>query len=289
MTTPANTSRKTWNQLLLVGVGLLGGSIAAAVRQAGLAKNIVGVGRNPERLQAAQQAGLIDSYSTDLPSTAAESDFVIVCTPVGRVVADILTAATACKPETRLTDVGSVKATICSELQIQLPEGHSFIGSHPLAGSEKQGFEHACPNLFNNRTCIVTPDENSSSGALKDIKQFWKSLGMHVLEMSAKCHDIAIAETSHTPHVVSAALAAMLASENQPLTSTGFRDTTRIAAGSPDLWVDILLSNGKAISESLRTYTDRLNEFQNAIADGDATTLKKLLQEAKTNRDSLNT
>ena len=283
---PAATLLKSSN-IGIVGVGLIGGSIAAALKKRGFNGRIIGIGRNSVRLQDAQTAGLVDEFTTDLTDAAAKCDLIIFCTPVDRIAYGVITAAAKSSPGTLITDAGSVKGSICRELDGRLPGGVTFIGSHPLAGSEKNGFEHADADLFVGRTCVVTPDIATPPEQLERLTRFWETLGMIVVSMTAEDHDAALARTSHLPHVVAAALAATLSPENDELAATGFADTTRIASGDPELWTAILLANADAVSNRLSEYTQQLDEFRAAIVNRDADVLKNLLEEAKRKRDDL--
>jgi len=271
----------------IVGVGLIGGSIAAALRQRGFCGKILGVGRTASRLEAAQAAGLIDTGTTDLSTAAAEASLMVFCTPVDRIVEGVLEAAKTCRAGTLLTDAGSIKQTICDELSTRLPSGVTFIGSHPLAGSEKQGFEHADADLFLGRVCVVTPDETTPPRSLEQLRSFWEFLGNRVVEMTPAQHDQILARTSHLPHVVAAALAGTFSDLPAELTAGGYRDTTRIAAGDPDLWVSILLGNAEAVVCGLDRCGAKLVEFRDAITNRDAAALKSLLETAKRNRDAI--
>ncbi len=269
--------------IVIVGVGLIGGSIAAARKKRGFGGRIIGVGRNRARLETARNTGLIDQVTTHLADAAQQADLMIFCTPVDLIAEGVKAAAPHCRRYTLLTDAGSVKQTICQKICGFLPQGVTFIGSHPLAGSEKNGFEYADPDLFDGRVCVVTPDE--STDALSRLTVFWQSLGLCVVEMSASDHDKALARTSHVPHVVAAALASSLSESNRLLASSGFADTTRIASGDPDLWVAILLANADEVVRGIEAHCQTLDEFRESIANRDATALKKLLQLAKTKRD----
>ncbi len=272
----------------IIGVGLLGGSIAAAARKRKLTGKILGAGRNPARMRAAQHSGLLDRGTTNIAETSAESDLIIVCTPVNHIPQFIRTVAQNSKPGTIITDVGSTKQKICEALYGNLPEGVTFVASHPLAGSEKTGFEFADPNLFQDRPCVITPDDALPVDAVSKVRQFWEALGMHVLETSPHKHDQILAETSHLPHVVSSALAMTLTEENRSFTSTGFRDTTRIAAGDPALWIEILLNNREAVVSSIDKYTHSLQQLRDAIINHDENQLRQLLEDGKKNHDALN-
>lgn len=273
--------------LAIVGVGLLGGSVALAAKQRGLCQHVVGIGRNAERLQAAVDAGVIDSFATSIVDVDPVWGFVVVGTPVDRIVADVRAVAECSRPGTLITDVGSVKGAICRDLAGGLPEGVHFVGSHPLAGSEKRGFEVAAPDLFDGRVCVVTPDDASDSAAVERTTVFWETLGSRIVRMAPDAHDVALATTSHVPHVVAAALAAALPESERDLAATGFRDTTRIASGDPDLWVAILQENAAAVEASLGRFDAALDAFRQAIRKGDAGELKKHLELAKRSRDAL--
>lgn len=271
----------------IAGVGLIGGSIAAALRQRGFRGRIFGIGRSAERLDAARQSGLIDEGFTEARAAAAVSDLIVFCTPVDQIVGKVLAASQGCRAGTLITDAGSVKGRICRSLAGRLPEGVTFIGSHPLAGSEKQGFEHARADLYNGRVCVLTPIENSPDSECSRLQAFWEFLGARVLTMSPEDHDAALAVTSHMPHVAAAAVAMLLDERLRPFAATGFRDTTRIAAGDPDLWVAILQQNASEVVRALDELDGVFSEFRRAIATGDALSLKNLLEAAKTNRDAL--
>lgn len=274
--------------IAIIGVGLIGGSIAAAIRQRKQAATVIGVGRDSSRLAKAQQSGLIDEAATDLGSVAERSDLLIFCTPVDRIVAGVREAAKRARPGMLITDAGSVKGTICRELATGLPAGVEFVGSHPLAGSEKQGFEHADPQLFAGRICVMTPTPTTKPGTVARIARFWQNLGAVAVEMTPEDHDRALAQTSHLPHVVAAALAAMIGPEYiGRLAATGFRDTTRIASGDPDLWTAILLANVEPVLAELQKYEESLTAFRQGLIARDAARVKELLATAKARRDRI--
>lgn len=290
----------------IVGVGLIGGSIAAALRARGYKGKIIGSGRNPARLEAARKAGLLDETTTDPP----QASLVVVCTPVDRIARDVRLAAAIAAPGTLITDAGSVKGSICRELAGALPEGVTFIGAHPLAGSEKQGFEHAHADLFVDALCVLISEDDGVRGhrkageprlmrerilderedlrnALTRAERFWQFLGARVVRMSADDHDRVLARTSHLPHVVAAALAGSLSESDLPFAATGFRDTTRIASGDPELWTAILLANAQCALDAIDSFRDLLDEFRAAIAAGDTTKLESLLDHARSIRAAL--
>lgn len=274
--------------LAVVGVGLLGGSVALAARQRDVADRVIGIGRNPERLQSAVDAGVIDEFLTELPDGDAPWTTVVIGTPVDRIAEDVQRIAAISRPGTLITDVGSVKGSICEAIQAaSLPNRVSFVGAHPLAGSHETGFEAARANLFDDRVTVVTPNPAGDESANSAVSSFWEQLGSRVIEMSPAEHDAALATTSHLPHVAASALAATLPEAFQRLAAGGFKDTTRIAAGDPDLWVAILIENAAAVSTSLDAFSQSFGKFRTAVENRDADELKKLLQVAKRNRDAL--
>lgn len=271
--------------IAIIGVGLIGGSIGAAVKRRGVARTVIGVGRNEARLQGARDAGLIDVASTSLHAVR-DAGLVIVCTPVDRIAADVLAAADHLHAGSVITDAGSVKAAIYRDVEAAgLPEGVRFVGSHPLAGSEKAGWEHADADLFEDRVCVVTPEREIEDCSC--VRHFWESLGMRTVVMSAEEHDRAVATTSHLPHVAAAGLASLLQEELVPLAATGFRDTTRIAAGDPDLWTAILMSNAGPVQDGLSRLIEQFEQVREALAAGDAAAIRRFLASAKANRDVL--
>ncbi len=273
-------------EIAIVGVGLIGGSISAAVKERGLAKTIVGIGRSRDRLAAAQRSGLVDIVSIDVAATGS-SDLVIVCTPVDCIAADVRAVAGASRSGALITDAGSVKGAICDALKDGLRHGSTFVGSHPLAGSEKTGWENAQADLFENRLCVITPGPNDDPQAVQTVEDFWRSIGMRTRRMSAQEHDRALAITSHLPHAVAAALASMLTSETRDFAATGFRDTTRIAAGDPNIWTGIFLQNAEPVAEQIDVLIEKLSQLRDHATQQDAQGLDALLTEARREREQL--
>lgn len=273
--------------LAVVGVGLLGGSVALAARQFGVVQHVVGIGRDAARLQAAVDAGIIDEFCTEPTEDHAYWDMVVVATPVDRIATDVRKIARISLPGTIITDVGSVKADICESIGAEPAPGVFFVGSHPMAGSEKRGFETARGDLFIDRVVVVTPDKRTENEALELVTEFWTLIGSRVVTRPAQQHDEAVATTSHVPHVAASALASLLWEDQHDLAANGFRDTTRVAAGDPDLWTAILKSNSEAVLPSLRTFIESLELFEDALENGDAKQLKLLLDLGKKNRDAL--
>ena len=287
MSEPASPPAPRFGTLVIAGVGLIGGSIAAAARLRQLADRIVGIGRTESRLAAAVDAGLIDEGSTSV-AAAAEADFAVVCTPVDRICTDVRALAEVLAPDALITDAGSTKQLVCEELaDLCGADGPAFIGSHPLAGSQLQGFEHSDPTLFQDRVCVVTPTDSAQPTQARRVEQFWRELGSTVVRRTPGEHDRALARTSHLPHLVAAALAGTLQTDDVELAASGFRDTTRIAAGDPGLWVPILTQNARPVQDALEELQARLREFADSLQHDDPSALQKLLEEAKRQRDGL--
>lgn len=274
------------NTLAIVGVGLIGGSIALAARRRGIAARIVGIDQQPDSLDRARRAGMLDEGYADLKAAAA-ADLVLFCTPVDCIAAQVIEVSAHCRPGTLLTDTGSTKASILREVQGRLPPGIEFIGSHPLAGSEKHGPAHASAHLLENRLVIVTPVPGSSDNGLSRIRDFWTALGARVRMMEAGEHDRALALTSHLPHLLSSALAGILPSDLGELTATGFRDMTRLAAGQPALWAAIFRANQGHLLTALNRLEERLRHFRDTLLQDDRCTLETLLQQGKHVRDDI--
>lgn len=281
---PAGTCQ--FETLGIDGVGLIGGSIAAAAKARSLCRRVIGFGRSAERLEAARAAGLIDECSLD-GKAAAQVDLHVCCLPVDRIADAVRRAAARVRRGAVITDAGSVKSSICDAIGPEPASGVSFVGSHPLAGSEKQGFEHADAQLFDAKTCVVTPDAGSDAAAVSRVTQFWQQLGSRVVSLTPAEHDRILARTSHMPHAVAAAVAAALSSDDVQFAATGFRDATRIAGGDPRLWTSIMLANRVAVAAELKSVVDRCHELVTALEAADASHIEWLLAEGKRCRDLL--
>jgi prephenate dehydrogenase len=276
-----------WDTVTIVGMGMIGTSLGIELMRRGVAGQVIGVGRDPKKLHMAETMGACTSVSTSLPASVTDTQLVVVCTPVSRIVADVRQAAACCRHETLITDVGSTKAAIVAELDRGLPPAARFIGSHPLAGSEKTGPTAAMQNLFEGRTVVVTPGKATRPADAAQIAAFWKALGAKVTQMDPAEHDRVVAGSSHLPHLVSSALAAATPRECLPLVAGGWADTTRVAGGDPQLWTDILLENKDNVLASLATFETVLGRFRQALSHNDARALVEVLQEAKRIRDAL--
>jgi prephenate dehydrogenase len=282
---------REWEQAAIVGVGLIGGSIGLALRRAKAARRIIGVGRSAAHLQKAIARGAIDQLVLESAGELPEVDLVIVCTPVDHVAKHITWWAGSAANGALLTDAGSTKARIVADVDAQLqghnPRGARFIGSHPLAGSEKAGVEHAREDLFDGRIVVITPTNHTPPSAVEEVEVLWKSLGAGVVSMSPSVHDDAVASTSHLPHVIASALAAVTPSDLLKLAAGGWLDTTRIAAGDVALWQQILLENREPVLAALARYETELASWRRALEQRDAVAIEQLLQQGKTIRDAV--
>jgi prephenate dehydrogenase len=272
---------QTERTLVIVGVGLIGGSAAAAARKAMPELRIVGIGRNPQRLQTAVDQGLLDAWHPRPAAGLWPADALgLVCLPVDQIAESVKQLLQAgCSV---VTDAGSVKEPICSLLQHE----PRFVGSHPIAGSEQSGFEHATADLFQQRVCVVCGDPNQSAATARTAA-FWNRLGMLVRFMNAAEHDRVLARTSHLPHVLASIAAACVSDSELEFTGTGFRDTTRIAASSAEVWTSILLQNRAGCLNAIATASHLLDEFRQAIERGDTARLTELWNTAATRRRRL--
>jgi len=278
----------TLKRLAIIGVGLIGGSIGLAARRRRLAEEIVGVVRSESSGRRAMECGAVDSATTNLETAVAKADVVVVCTPVSQVAGHLLQAASACPQSALLTDAGSTKQRIVADTEAGLAKlgaAPSFVGSHPLAGDHRTGPESARHDLLEGRRVVVTPSENSAADAVDRTQQFWRSLGAETVEMSPADHDRALSHTSHLPHLIAAAVATATPSEALPLTATGWRDHTRVAAGDPALWRDILLANRGYVIAALNEFEETIGDFRQAIADRDGEKLQHLLDQGRQRRD----
>ncbi len=273
--------------LAIVGVGLIGGSVGLAARRRGVARRVVGADPRPEHLERARARGALDEGLADAAAAVSRAEVSVFCTPVDQIVDQVLVAAPGCAAGTLLTDAGSTKAAIVRGVEGRLPPGVAFVGGHPLAGSEKHGPAHADPDLFLDRLVILTPTPQTYPSAVERTAALWRALGARVRTMGPEEHDRALALTSHLPHVVASALAGVLPPQLHDLTATGFRDTTRLASGSPELWAAILGQNRAAVLDTLERFGGQLARFREALESGDESRLRELFASAKAVRDAL--
>ncbi len=281
-----------FQRITLVGVGLLGGSLGLAVKQRKIASSVVGYVRRAASIEECEKFKVVDVATRDIKAAAGDADFIVLCTPLsrmGELVEDLLPAL---KKGAIVTDVGSVKGTVVNELESLIAgAGGFFVGSHPMCGGEKMGVSAARADLYEKAVCVVTPTPQSNAKAVKAVDEFWRALGMQVLTMSPEAHDDLVSRSSHLPHVVAAELANYVLSPVHPkeqalLCANGFRDTTRIASGSPEMWRDIALANRKNLSRVLGVFIEDLEEFRHALDNGDVNAIQEFFEKAKERRDN---
>ena len=274
--------------VVVVGVGLIGGSVGLAVRSRMLSGRVIGVGRSSASLAEAKGCGVVTETSTDLSRAAAEADIVVVATGVAAIPELLEQIDKAVRPGTLITDAGSTKASIVAawEKRRRWRRGR-FVGGHPIAGSHRRGPAAAAADLFTGRVTVVTPSKNTPAADAEEVGGFWASLGSTVFMMTPREHDSMLAATSHAPHVLAAAIAAATPPESRQLTAGGWRDTTRIAAGDPDLWADILLDNVAAVAKALSRIAGNAEKILEALEKNDRKKLVSLLKRAKEDRDAV--
>ncbi len=255
-------------RVAIVGPGLLGGSIALALR--GRKEVSVAIwARRPEMVEELKAMVIAQYTATKLSRVVRDADLIILCTPIEAMPELAREIVGAAKPGAIVTDVGSVKATVVAELGSIFKGGPRFVGSHPMAGSEQTGLRAARADLFRGATCLVTPDADSDAAAVAELGEFWQSLGCNVRHLSPAAHDEAVALISHFPHLLAATLVNVVAERQDTafdFCGPGFRDTTRVASGPPEMWAGILAANSTAVRGALDAMIEKLREIANILA-----------------------
>jgi prephenate dehydrogenase len=281
------------NRLALIGVGLIGGSLARALRDAGHVREVIGYGRGLANLQRAVELGVADRVETSLSAAVRDADMVVLATPVGSMAEILGAIAPYLAKGAVVTDVGSVKGTIAAAARTALGAKLSgFVPGHPIAGTERTGVEASFSSLFVGRRVVLTPLPETSIEAVARVRAMWQAAGAEVVSMSVEHHDTVLAATSHLPHLLAYALVDMLAQlddsrEIFAFAAGGFRDFTRIASSDPVMWRDISLANRTAIADMLKKYRAEVDGLITAVAAGDGAVLQALFARAKTARDAL--
>ena len=273
--------------ITIIGVGLLGGSIGLGLRANSCNSRITGYGHRRQSLERAVEFNAIDRYSLDLADAVQDADLVILCTPVGLFAPILQELAPLLKPGVIITDVGSTKRSVVRLAAELIPDNVHFVGSHPMAGSEKRGVEYARADLFHGAMCILTPTAATDPKSLSLVEAFWHSLQMRLIRLSPEEHDAAVADISHLPHVLAAALLSMQAQSALPLSGKGFLDATRIASGDAALWRDIILDNRDNLKAGLDRLQKELASFRKLLSPAKAESLALWLQSAAQRRDQL--
>lgn len=284
-----------FQQVTIIGVGLIGGSLGMILRRKGLASKIVGVGRRVENLKTAVELGAIDRYVADSKEGVKDADLVVLATPVDTYDRHLNEWATCLKPGAIVTDVGSVKGELVERSERMMPAGVHFVGAHPIAGKEKTGVAAGSEQLFMGARCILTPTKQTNQQALEQVRTMWQETGSIVLTMDPYLHDKILGAVSHLPHVAAFALmnalidirAQMPALDLAGHSGGGLRDTTRIAASSPEMWRDIFLWNRDNVVAFIEAYERSVGELKRLIKTGDAAGIEKALERAKQEREQI--
>ena len=280
-----------FEKVALIGVGLIGGSLARALKKHGLCNSITGYGRNVDELEKAVRLGVIDDFGHSIKETVENSDLIVLAVPMSAFESVFTEMSDVVSDRTLITDVGSAKVSVidaAGRVFGRLPAG--LVPGHPIAGTEKSGVEASFDSLFENRRVILTPTENSSDDAVNQVQAMWKIVGAEVVLMTAEHHDQVLAATSHLPHVLAFSLVETLgkmheSSEIFRYAAGGFRDFTRIASSDPTMWRDICMNNKVAILSVLKKYERHLKVLEMAIESQDEKAIKDIFVRAKTARD----
>jgi prephenate dehydrogenase len=279
--------------LAVIGVGLIGGSLAGALKECGAVGCVVGCGRSTENLEAAAQRGLIDRYTTDPIVAVAEADLVLLATPVNALIQTLPTLAKHVRPDAIITDAGSVKCEVINAARTTLGETFDrFVPGHPIAGREKSGSQAAVTDLFRDHWVVLTPLEDTDPTALALVRKMWEQVGSRVRLMDPASHDEILGMTSHLPHAVAYALVAQLGDQQRndeyaSMTAGGFLDITRVASSDPAMWRDIFLHNGETTADLIREHRKVLERLETLIREGNAEGLQEWFESAKSLRSSL--
>lgn len=278
-------------RLCIIGVGLIGGSLARALREAGYCKTVVGAGRSPENLRHAVELGVIDSFETDLARAVTGADMVLVAVPLGAMEAVFSAIRGSLADDAVLTDAGSAKVSVIEAARRAFGEvPANFVPGHPIAGIERSGVAAALPDLYRNRRVILTPLPETAADPVRRVRSMWEVAGAEVVDMEPVHHDEVLAATSHLPHVLAFTLVESLArlhdkAEIFEYAAGGFRDFTRIASSDPVMWRDICLANGAAIQQMIERFIDDLQVLDAAVEAGDGERLLQIFGDAKAARD----
>ena len=280
-----------FNKVYLVGVGLINGSLAKGLKRNQLAKTIVGIGRDQQRLEKAKSLNVIDEYQLQHESNVSDADVIVLGVPVQKMRDSLDLLRATYKPEAILTDVGSTKNNVIQdtkEIFSELPT--KFVPAHPIAGSEQSGFENAQDDLFRDRKVILTPTDETDADAIKSITKMWEAVGAQVDSMTAVHHDAILSSTSHLPHIVAYTLVNYLgkrpeASSIFNYAAGGFKDFTRIASSDPAMWTDICIANKEKLLESIQGFRSCLTEMYAAIESQDEEAIYNSFKQAKYLRD----
>lgn len=275
-----------FKQITIIGVGLIGGSIGLAAKRHKLAAQIIGVTAHKDSIREALKRKAIDFGTLDLKKSVINSDMVILAVPVDKVVSALKEALPNLKKDCIVMDVASVKGRIVKDAEKIVSRKARFVGTHPMAGSERRGVSRAASGLFNGAPCIITKTGKTDKAALRTVKNFWKKLGSKTYELSPEEHDRRVSSISHLPHAAAAALCLTADKSSLKFASSGFGGATRIASGDPNLWSAILTDNSAAACADIKRYSRQLEIIGRLIKAKDMPKLKAVLSKAKKTRDS---
>lgn len=276
----------TFDRISIIGLGLLGGSLAMAIRSRLSDCEITGYDANADAMEAAMAAGVIHRTAHDAASACSGADCAILCVPVGGIGGILEGIAAHLNPGTIVTDVGSTKRSIVATAGRLLPTGVHFVGSHPMAGRELSGFAAARADLFNKALCLTTPVDQTDDSALQKVETLWRSLGAKIVRLSPEEHDTLVAQISHLPHVLASALVNAVGDQAMSIAGPGFRDFTRIAAGDGGLWRDILIDNADEVCRSISRFRAELDRLEAMVKSGRSEELRTWLSQAAARRNA---
>ena len=287
---------KFWSiiECTILGVGLIGASLAQSCRQRKIVKTIVGFGRNAANLEKAQKKKIIDSGSTDLKTAVEGSDLIVLCTPVGSLVERVREMIPFLQKGCIITDAGSVKGPLVDEIDTMVPDSIYYVGAHPIAGGEQSGLEAASADLLTGAKCIITPAASTATEPLQRVTEFWTEVGMQTLAMDPHEHDMVFGALSHLPHVVAYALMNTVANVKTEshgdilsMSAGGLKDITRIASSDPVMWRDICLENKRPVVTLINQFQDALENIKTLIEQDQADALKETFANANVHRGKL--
>jgi prephenate dehydrogenase len=287
---PNSMNKIFFNRITILGVGLIGASLALALKKNGLCNEAIGYGRKEENLKRAQERAIIDAFELDPAKACAGSDFIVFATPVGSFIDIAKMIRGSLRRGVIVTDVGSVKGTLVHTMEELMPEGASFVGGHPIAGSDRSGIDSAGAEIFKGAKCIITPTEHTDKHALETVIAVWKNLESLVTLISPNEHDRIYASVSHLPHLLAYVIMNTVADIDKSFlhfSGQGFMDTTRIASSSPELWRDICLLNKDNLLESIELFKKNLDRASQYLRAYDSVSLEKDFEKARKLREDI--
>jgi len=281
-----------FNKITVVGLGLIGGSLALALKESKQVKTVVGIDPNDDSIKYAFNNGIINEGSSDINEVITDSDIIVISNYVGMIVDTAKSIAKIATDGSIITDVGSVKSSVVSRIETYLPDNLHFVGGHPIAGTENSGVQFADSNLFIDRRCILTPTDKTDFEAKSNVKSMWELVGSHVYEMDPETHDHIFGIVSHLPHVVAYSLmnSVLNAQDSEQLmdfAGGGLKDYTRVAASSPEMWTEIFKANKAQLLKAISSFKISLEEIEASIENDDFDGLREKLEKAASAKRNL--